>query len=73
MAEHDLRDLGRVGGEDAEAVVPEPAGQDEAAVHRHHEAGVAHADALTEVVAQVATDLRAENKKAPRVNECTVQ
>ena len=53
-----LRNFGRVGAEHPEWVVPEAAGEDEAAVHRHHEARVAHAHALAEVVAQVAPDLQ---------------
>ena len=53
-----LGDLGGVGAEHPEGVVPESAGEDEAAVHRHHEARVAHAHALAEVVAQVAPDLK---------------
>lgn len=43
----------RVGGEDPEAVVPEPAGHEEPAVHGRDETVGTKSDLLTKVVAQV--------------------
>ena len=70
VAVDDLHDLGRVGGEDAEAVVPEAARHQEAAVHRRQEAVGAQPHLLAEVVAQVPP------RQVPalaRHRRCTVQ
>lgn len=53
VAEDDLHDLGGFGRENAEAVVPEAACDQELAVHGGHEAVGADLQVLAEVVAQV--------------------
>ena len=55
-----LRNLGRFCREDPEWVVPEPAGQDEAAVDGDDEAVAPHFHALAEVVAQVSFHLKSQ-------------
>ena len=58
VAKDDLGDLGGLGGEDAERVVPEPASQDESWVQSDHEAVRLHADPLAEIVTQVTPNLK---------------
>lgn len=60
MPEDDLDDLGGLGREHPEGVVPEAASQDEPTVHRHHEAVGAHADLLAEIIAEMALHLMAD-------------
>ena len=44
-----------VGAEDPETLVPEPDGDNVPVVRRRHKAGVSHAEALVEVVAEAPT------------------
>ena len=59
VSEDDLRDLGRLRGEHAETVVPEPGGDHEPAVHGGHEGVGPHLDLLGEVISEVSPRLLA--------------
>ena len=57
VTEDDLRDLGRLGREDPEAVVPKSGSDHKPTVHGGHEGVGSHLDLLGEVVSEVSPGL----------------
>ena len=53
VAEDDLSDLGRLGGEHPETVVPEPGSDHKPTVHRGHEGVGSHFDLLGEIISEM--------------------
>ena len=58
VTEDDLRDLGRLGREDPEAVVPKSGSDNKPTVHGGHEGVGSHLDLLGEVVSEVSPGLQ---------------